>query len=69
MGEAAKQEINRAIGAKPTLEWVSVDLIDVDGNYQREIRPQLVPADHTIAPPNRGDAGGLAAVSQTRAAA
>lgn len=35
-------DINRAIGAKPDLEWVDVELIDVDSNYQREIRPQLV---------------------------
>lgn len=35
-------EINRAIGNKPTLEWVSVDLIDIDGNYQRDIKPHLV---------------------------
>ena len=35
-------EINRAIGEKPSLEWVSVELIDVDGNYQRDIKPALV---------------------------
>lgn len=35
-------EINRNIGARPVLEWVSVDLVDVDGNYQREIKPALV---------------------------
>lgn len=35
-------EINRAIGERPALEWVGVDLIDVDGNYQRAIKPALV---------------------------
>lgn len=35
-------EINRAIGERPALEWVSVDLIDVDSNYQREVKPALV---------------------------
>lgn len=35
-------EINAAIGELPTLEFVSVDLIDVDGNYQRDIKPALV---------------------------
>ncbi|WP_048646570.1 DUF6551 family protein [Nitratireductor soli] len=35
-------EINRAIGDKPALEWVSVETIDVDSNYQREIKPALV---------------------------
>lgn len=35
-------EINRAIGEKPALEWVPVDQIDVDRNYQRDIRPKLV---------------------------
>jgi len=34
--------INREIGDRPTLEWVSVELIDVDSNYQREIKPRLV---------------------------
>lgn len=34
--------INRAIGGKPDLEWVSVDLIDVDSNYQRSIKSALV---------------------------
>lgn len=34
--------INRTIGAKPDLQWVSVGLIDVDNNYQREIKPHLV---------------------------
>lgn len=35
-------DINREIGARPELQWVSVDLIDVDSNYQREVKPQLV---------------------------
>lgn len=35
-------EINRDICAAPDLEWVDVGLIDVDSNYQREIRPALV---------------------------
>ena len=35
-------EINRTIGEKPELQWVSVDLIDVDNNYQREVKPHLV---------------------------
>lgn len=35
-------EINRAIGAKPSLEWVDVSLIDVDHNYQREADPARV---------------------------
>jgi len=35
-------EINRDIGSAPDLEWVDVCLIDVDSNYQREIRPKLV---------------------------
>jgi hypothetical protein len=29
-------EINTAIGDRPALEWVDVDLIDVDESYQRE---------------------------------
>ncbi|MER9912668.1 hypothetical protein NKJ71_18765 [Mesorhizobium sp. M0050] len=35
-------QINQHIGDKPTLEWVALDLIDVDRNYQREIKPLLV---------------------------
>lgn len=35
-------EINRAIGERPALEWVSVELIYVDSNYQRDLRPALV---------------------------
>lgn len=35
-------EINRDIGARPSLEWIAVDLIDVDRNYQREIKGHLV---------------------------
>lgn len=35
-------EINREVGERPTLEWVSVDLIDVDNNYQRELKTSLV---------------------------
>ncbi|MFT6658854.1 DUF6551 family protein [Maritalea sp.] len=30
-------EINMEIGAQPALEWVPVNLIDVDSNYQREV--------------------------------
>lgn len=30
-------KISMAIGEKPRFEWVSVDLIDVDSNYQREL--------------------------------
>lgn len=30
-------EINLSVGDRPTLEWVDVDLIDVDHNYQRDI--------------------------------
>lgn len=35
-------EINRQLGQRPDLEWVPVELIDVDSNYQREIKPALV---------------------------
>ncbi|MHB2265836.1 DUF6551 family protein [Aliihoeflea sp. PC F10.4] len=35
-------EINREIGERPSLEWVSVEAIDVDGNYQRELKSRLV---------------------------
>lgn len=35
-------DINMRVGERPTLEWVKVDQIDVDGNYQREIKPRLV---------------------------
>jgi len=35
-------DINREIGETPALEWVDVDLIDVDGNYQREVKAHLV---------------------------
>jgi hypothetical protein len=35
-------EINRAIGARPTLEWVNVELVDVDNNYQRPLKQHLV---------------------------
>ena len=34
--------INLAIGDKPALEWVEVGLIDVDHNYQRELKTHLV---------------------------
>lgn len=30
-------EINTDIGPEPRLEWIDVDLIDVDHNYQREV--------------------------------
>lgn len=35
-------EISKEIGQRPDLKWVDVDLIDVDRNYQRMIKPQLV---------------------------
>lgn len=35
-------EINQDIGARPDLAWVAVDRIDVDSNYQRTIRNNLV---------------------------
>ncbi|MCB9993100.1 MAG: ParB N-terminal domain-containing protein [Hyphomicrobiaceae bacterium] len=35
-------EINAQVGKRPTLEWVPVEKILVDHNYQREIRPHLV---------------------------
>ncbi|WP_315920394.1 DUF6551 family protein [Mesorhizobium sp. SP-1A] len=35
-------EINRELGERPALEWIGVDQIDVDGNYQREIKAHLV---------------------------
>lgn len=35
-------DINRNIGAEPEMAWVPVDEIDVDGNYQRDIKPKLV---------------------------
>lgn len=35
-------EVNLQIGERPTLEWVRLDLIDVDRNYQRELRSSLV---------------------------
>lgn len=35
-------EINRAIGEKPSLEWVPVEAIDVDQNYQRPLKQSLV---------------------------
>jgi hypothetical protein len=34
--------INLQVGERPSLEWVRLDLIDVDRNYQRELRPSLV---------------------------
>lgn len=30
------------IGKKPTLEWINVDEIDIDRNYQRDVHPALV---------------------------
>ncbi len=30
-------QINMEIGARPSLEWIDVDLIDVDRNYQRDV--------------------------------
>lgn len=35
-------QINLSIGSRPELEWVAVDQILVDSNYQREIKPRLV---------------------------
>jgi len=35
-------EINLHVGDRPTLEWVPIDQIVVDSNYQREIKPRLV---------------------------
>lgn len=34
--------INRDIGARPDLKWVPVDQINVDRNYQRDIKPLRV---------------------------
>lgn len=36
------QEINREIGPRPELQWVPVDQINVDRNYQRELKPGRV---------------------------
>lgn len=30
-------QINMAVGERPTLDWVDVELIDVDHNYQRDV--------------------------------
>ncbi|WP_054310003.1 ParB/RepB/Spo0J family partition protein [Mesorhizobium sp. 1M-11] len=35
-------DINIQIGEKPDLEWVRIDRIDVDRNYQRPLKPRLV---------------------------
>lgn len=35
-------EINRQIGERPTLDWIGIDAIEVDSNYQRELKPNLV---------------------------
>ncbi len=35
-------EINANVGAKPALEWVPIDRIDVDSAYQRPLKPRLV---------------------------
>jgi len=35
-------EINRAVGERPTLEWVPIELIGVDNNYQRPLKNTLV---------------------------
>jgi hypothetical protein len=35
-------QINTAIGERPDLEWVDVELIDVDHNYQRDVDGQRV---------------------------
>ena len=35
-------ELNDDLGKLPALDWVDVNLIDVDHNYQREIRQRLV---------------------------
>lgn len=34
--------INRNVGEKPELDWIDVERIDVDSNYQREIKGNLV---------------------------
>lgn len=36
------QNINRSIGARPNLMWVPIDRINVDRNYQRDIKPHRV---------------------------
>lgn len=35
-------DLNMNVGRKPALEWVPIDQIIVDSNYQREIKPKLV---------------------------
>lgn len=35
-------KINRLIGARPSLEWVPIDKIYVDSNYQRDVRGNRV---------------------------
>lgn len=35
-------EVNHQVGERPALEWVPIDQISVDSNYQREIKPRLV---------------------------
>jgi len=35
-------DINLAIGARPELQWVAIDLVDVDRNYQRPLKGKLV---------------------------
>lgn len=36
------QEIKTDLGCRPELKWVPVDLIDIDHNYQRELRPARI---------------------------
>lgn len=36
------ENVSKAVGDKPELKWVPVDLIIVDRNYQREIKPTRV---------------------------
>ena len=36
------QTINQDPGQRPDLRWIDVDLIDIDHNYQREVRPNRV---------------------------
>lgn len=38
----AARAVNADIGPAPELAWVDVGLIDVDGNYQRPLKPRLV---------------------------
>lgn len=39
---SAVHEINRAVGDKPRLEWVAIERIRVDRNYQSDLKPGRV---------------------------